>query len=109
MSQHAWFLENIASYVADGLETDERERFEQHLAACPACAQMLDEIRALDQRMEHLFADVRPKAELEDRMIRALRAAPNRQNLQIPFFVRVAMGLAAVLVLGILGAGVMER
>ena len=76
MSEHAWILENLESYTAGGLEPAERERLEEHIASCTPCAAALEETRALDQTMETLFAGVRPKATLEDRMIGKLRAAP---------------------------------
>jgi hypothetical protein len=101
MSEHAWVLENIASYNAGGLEADERERLEQHTATCEACAAALEEVRAMDRTLETIFAGVRPGPALEDRIIRFLRMAP----LRLPMFVRVAIGAAAVLLVGVLGAG----
>ena len=42
MSEHTWFQENVAGYCADGLSTEERERFDRHRVACScACAKML--------------------------------------------------------------------
>src|SRR5947209_7103460 len=98
MSQHAWILENLESYSAGGLEPEERERLEQHVASCPPCARALEEARSLDRTMDSLFAGVRPEAALEDRMIRALRS-PRRRWLDR----RVLIVAAAVLLLGVLG------
>jgi hypothetical protein len=101
MSEHAWVLENIASYTAGGLEAAECERLEQHTASCEACARSLEEARVADQKLEALFEAVRPGHMLEDRMIRSLREA----RLRLPMFVRISVGAAAVLLVGVLGAG----
>src|SRR5712691_1621900 len=101
MSEHKWILENLASYNAGGLEPDERERLEEHIAECSACAQALVEARSLDQTLEALFMEARPSATLEDRMIQSLRTRPARNGL----FLRIAMSAAAVLLFGVVGAG----
>src|SRR5260370_32262149 len=101
MSEHTWVLENIASYSAGGLEADERERLEEHTSDCAGCAQALEEARAVDRSMEALFADVRLEPAVEDRIIRALREARpgNRQ------WYWVSLSAAAVLLVGLIGAG----
>ncbi len=38
MSEHVWTQENIAVYVAGGLQPSEGERLEKHAAGCAACA-----------------------------------------------------------------------
>src|SRR5262249_55596087 len=101
MSDHAWILENLESYNAGGLEAAERERLEQHIASCTACAAALEETRSLDQAMETLFAGVRPKPTLEDRMIHRLRAAPAPWGLKY----WIPLCAAAVLLMGVVGAG----
>src|SRR5438874_12625428 len=73
MSEHAWVLENIETFNAGGLEPDERERLQQHVGECSSCAQTLEEASTVDQVMENLFAEARPEAALEDRMIQFLR------------------------------------
>src|SRR5262245_9196271 len=107
MSEHAWVLENLASYSAGGLEAAERDRLEQHAADCPACARALEETRAVDLALESLFAADRPQPTLEDRLIRALRAP--RGPLTLPFPVKLALGAAAVLMLGVLGSFLSSR
>jgi hypothetical protein len=101
ISEHTWVLENIASYSAGGLEVAERERLEEHISACAACAQALEEARAVDRSMEALFADVRLEPAVEDRVIRALRAARPRSRQ----WYWVSLSAAAVLLLGFVGAG----
>src|SRR2546430_16877737 len=105
MSEHAWVLENIAGYHAGGLEAAERERLQQHIAACEPCALALEKARGIDQTLEALFADVRPDPALEDRMVRALRTRPLRSIWHTPVSRRALIGVAAVLLLGVLGAG----
>src|SRR5262249_42288257 len=104
MSEHAWVLEHLAGYIAGGLEPDERDRLEQHLAACTSCAQALGAARAVDHTLEGLFAPDRPEAALEDRIIQALRAVPVRRKLRLPPFARVGAAAAALVLVGITGA-----
>src|SRR5438132_9863763 len=101
MSEHAWVLENIETYNAGGLEPDERDRLQQHVAECSGCAQALKEAGAVDQMMERLFAAAQPAAALEDRMIHRLRARPQRNGL--PWLLTGCA--AAVVLFGFVGAG----
>ncbi len=104
MSEHAWVLENIAGYVAGGLESAEREQLAQHVAGCPECARVLEETEALDRRLVPLFADERPSAALEDDLIQMLRTVPQRRRLQISWKVKTGLAVAAgVLTKGPLG------
>src|SRR5262249_6926792 len=109
MSEHAWVLENIASYTADGLDAVERERLEQHIAECESCRAALEEVQALDQQLESVFAEGRPAAGPEERIDCLV---PDRQvgRSRIRRFGsspigKVAMAAAAVLLLGVVGAG----
>jgi hypothetical protein len=103
MSEHAWVLENIASYLADGLEPAERERLESHVAACQPCTKALDDARDVDRTMHSLFDSVRPAPNFEDRLIRSLRAAAQPRLLRLSISRQLALGVAAVLLLGLLG------
>jgi glycine cleavage system regulatory protein len=102
MPEHAWILENLESYTAGGLEPAERERLEQHVATCPACARALEQAQAVDRMMEGLFVAERPDAALEDNLIRSLRTAPRPRPMVLP----ISMAAAAVLLFGIIGATV---
>jgi hypothetical protein len=104
MADHTWIVENIASFLAGGLDEAERERFEQHTAGCEACADLLREARNLDRRMETLFAGVRPGPALEDQLIRSLRTISPGGHLRFPTFAKVAAGVAAVVLLGLVGS-----
>ena len=37
MSEHGWSLEDIAAFVAGGLDSAEAERLDRHAAECPKC------------------------------------------------------------------------
>lgn len=105
MSEHAWVLENIASYTVGGLEAAECERLREHVAACAPCAAALNEARTMDRTLEALFAEVSPDAGLEDRLVQALRTISRRGRLRSPLLGWVASSAAAVVLLGALGAG----
>lgn len=105
MAEHTWVLESLASYLADGLEPREREELEQHLAQCPTCALALDEVRSADALLVGLFAEARPAPGLEDRAIQRLRQEGRPPRFSLPFAARALVGLAAVLLLMLVGAG----
>src|SRR5262249_29885763 len=104
MSEHAWVQENIAAYVAGGLEGAEAERIEQHTAECPACAALVRETRALDSGMVSLFASARPSAELEHRVIQSLRVASTLAVSGSGWGRKLLWGTAATVALGLTGA-----
>jgi hypothetical protein len=103
MSEHAWTLENLAVYLAGGLESAERERLEQHTADCPPCAAALAAARALDTSLTGLFAESRPSAALEDRLVQALRTRTARGGLSFPVPGWLAVAAAALLLIGATG------
>jgi hypothetical protein len=103
MSDHTWTLENLAAYLADGLEPAERERLEAHTAECAACAAALNAARDTDVTLTELFAPARPSVVLEDRVIQALRTRPpDSWRLPIPGW--LALAAAALLLIGFTGA-----
>jgi hypothetical protein len=103
MAEHAWVQENVASYLADGLDPAELERLEQHVASCSQCAEAVQQARSLDDTMRKLFADEQPDPALEDRMIQALRVSARPRWRPLPQYRRFALGTAAVLLLAALG------
>ncbi len=105
MSEHAWTLENIAAFVAGGLDPAEAERLESHAAGCAECAAALRKAQALDQGLEALFAAERPGPALEDRAIRSLREESARAVLRSGWRRKLAWGAAAAVTLGLTGAG----
>lgn len=104
MSEHVWVIENIAPYLAGGLEGEEAERLEKHTANCTACAEVLEESRDLDHRLEDLFADARPGPGLEDRLIQGLRTpARARRKPWHPLVKKIAISVAALVLVAFVG------
>ena len=103
MFDHTWIQENLAAYLAGGLEPAERERLEQHTAECASCAAALANARALDATLFDLFVEVRPSPSLEDRVIQTLRTRPaGGWRLSPPGWLVVAA--AALVLIGLTGA-----
>jgi hypothetical protein len=105
MSEHAWTQENVAAYVAGGLDAGEGQRIERHVTECAECAAALGECRGLDGRLETLFADARPAAGLEERAVAALRKASLSPWARLSWGQKLAWGTAATVALGLTGAG----
>jgi hypothetical protein len=104
MADHVWFHDHLAAYCADGLDAGERQRFEDHAAACGSCRLALEEMRGFDGSLDKLFAGVRPAPGWESRVIGRLRTAPARRSLRVATWVRWVGGAAAVVMFGLLGA-----
>ncbi len=103
MSDHTWILENLAAYLADGMEPTERERLERHTAECAECAAALALVRAVDTDLTNLFAETRPNPTLEDRVVQTLRAQPP-QTFRLPIPAWFAVAAAALVLIGFTGA-----
>lgn len=71
------------AYAVDALPGTEREEFERHLAACPACAQEVRELSATAERLGLAVAAV-PPPELKERVLRQVstvrQEAPGSQS-----------------------------
>jgi hypothetical protein len=102
MSDHAWVQDNLDAYVAGGLPAQDLGRVAQHVADCADCKQALAQAQQLETTMAELFADARPDAKLEERMIRGLRKVS--VPMRWPAWTRFAIGAAAVVMLGVVGA-----
>ncbi len=100
-ADHEWARENLPAHLAGGLSAEERARMEGHVSGCAECIAELDALRRFERGMDDLFAPVRPRPGLEERVIRGLRAAAARKGM--PLATRVGMGVAAALLLGIVG------
>ena len=90
MSEHVWAQENIAAYVAGGLEPADGERLENHVADCPVCARFVDEARALEKKLAPLVLAADPGPSLEDRIIQSLPAAQSdaKDEVTVPEIAR---------------------
>lgn len=108
MSEHAWAQEHIAAFVSGGLDASEAERLESHLVACPECASTLSRSREIDSRLASLFVMSRPRPDLEDRAIQAVRLESAPGPAPIPFRIPVRWrkrALIAASVAGVVTAG----
>lgn len=110
MSDHVWASENIAAYLAGGLNPTEGERLEKHAAQCDACAHSLDEARAMESKLAPLFRHAKPGAALEDRIIHSLLVAPPaekpRRAFHLSWKAKSVLAVAATLLLAFVGFGV---
>src|SRR5437763_3989387 len=102
-NDHAWFQEHAPACISGGLTADERARFDQHAEHCPACASFVEAMRASDAALASLFADIRPGADFEDRLLVRLRGARASRGLVHPAVRYAATGIAAALLLGSVG------
>ncbi len=112
MSEHVWAQENIAAYVAGGLDPAEGERLEAHLGECTACERAVEEARSLDRRLAPLFASANPGPALEDRVIQALPTHGFVRRAPLSGKQKAMLAAAAVVLLAASGAGIsmlMER
>jgi len=69
----------MSEYLEETLQAPERQRLKQHLAACPACAELLAAMRA---QIEACQRTPRPEISREcvERAIGALRAELQRRG-----------------------------
>src|SRR4051812_30118471 len=109
---HADFRGHLDAYLAGGLPGAEREAFERHAAGCAACAALLADAAAQDESLRQLFADARPPADLEDRLVERLRGARQHRPMIHPMVRGAATGVAAAVLLagfGYLANQAMEK
>src|SRR5205814_4262012 len=103
-SEHFWFSEQIAAYIAGGLAREDRARFESHAAECETCAAELNAARQLEEKMSSLFAATLPARDFEDRLIARLRETAPRLRIHLhPAVKRAAVAAAALLFVGTVG------
>ncbi|MDV6011399.1 anti-sigma factor [Haloechinothrix sp. LS1_15] len=100
------------AYVLNALSEDEREAFEAHLARCTACAREVHELRETTARLGFAAAES-PPASLRSRVlagVRNTRQLPPDEGPIVPLRgrkwpLRVATGLAAASIAGLLALG----
>ena len=97
---HSEFREHLDAYLAGGLSPAEREAFDAHAARCDDCAGLLADAARRDEALRGLFADARPPADLEERLVDGLWGRTLRMPILHPAVRRAATAVAAVLVLG---------
>jgi hypothetical protein len=101
-STHNWFREQIAAYIAGGLDDDETRRFEDHAQECASCAAELQGARQLENHMSSLFAASVPALDFEDRLIARLRRGAPRLRIH-PAVRRASATAAAILCVATVG------
>jgi uncharacterized membrane protein YgcG len=106
MSEHDWFHEHMIVYGAGGLSAEECLRLERHAAECAACAQDLVRQRLYESALDRVCAPVHFAADWDDRVVERWRHG-QRPRLRLSAPARWAASIAAVIMLGLLGAGVM--
>ncbi len=65
--------ELAAAYVLDALTPDEQREVEEHLAQCPRCTQLVNELRPVVSLLPLSVPQVQPSAELKERVMAAIR------------------------------------
>ncbi|HEX9381505.1 MAG TPA: zf-HC2 domain-containing protein [Gaiellaceae bacterium] len=66
-------VELVTAYLEDGLDSADRERFEEHLVFCDGCDHYLEQMRVTVEATGRVDAGALP-AELEERLLEAFRA-----------------------------------
>jgi hypothetical protein len=99
----------LFAYQDGQLAELEKEEFERHLRACPACSARLEEMRKIDGRLQAAAAPVLPDADFDKswrKINAAIRPAPRRQFsfFPAPRWAMLTMGFLAFFVLGIVVA-----
>ncbi len=102
-TDHAWVREHVATYLAGGLDGEERARFEAHVGACGTCLEDLQDAQGTEKSLGAVFAADRPSPWLEDRVIQSIRSAPAPKFRVSSSFVRIGAAVAAILLVGLVG------
>jgi len=67
-------VELVTAYLEDGLSTEDRERFEQHLASCIGCRNYVEQMRRTIETTGRVQLAL--PAELEEKLLEAFRGWP---------------------------------
>jgi hypothetical protein len=99
MAEHAWSLEQIAAYLAGGLDAEEIRRLEAHARECAECNTSIESYQRLDRGLNALFDFEKPGLELEDRALSVLRLGPVRNPLRDGWQKRLLIAATAAVVM----------
>lgn len=105
-ADHEWARELIAAHLAGGLNAEERARMEAHVATCAECIAEINEVGRFERGLEDVFKPIRPAPDLEEKVIRALRSAPERRSWGL--FGKFLAAAAAAGLLGAVGYAILE-
>ena len=101
-SPHAWIHEHLAAYLANGLNAEERQRFDAHINSCPECFDAFTEARDADRVLQRAFGGLLPDEKLEEKVITHFRE--NSMNRLVhPMVRRVGYAVAAGVALAATG------
>ena len=75
--------ELLGAYALDAVDVDERAAFEAHLATCSACAQELDELRAMLADLAESTA-VAPPPALRARVLQGVTPSGTEGSIRSP-------------------------
>ena len=100
---HGEFKERMAAYLSGGLEGRELSLFEEHRDACAACAAELKRVEEADRMLVNIFANARPGAGFEDRIVSELRSIGRPMRIMHPAVLKVASGIAAAILVASVG------
>src|SRR6202050_4685840 len=81
MSEHERYAEDLALYALNALEGDNRARVDEHLAACAACRQELEQLRGDTALLALSTTGPRPPQRARQRLLDAVAREPRRPSL----------------------------
>ena len=67
------FEELAGAYVLDAITAEESEEAEAHLAQCPNCTRLVEELRAVVDLLPLSVPQIEPPAELKERIFSTIR------------------------------------
>lgn len=96
-------IESLSAYLDGELNEQERSAAEKHLAVCPACRELLNALRTIDDSVrQRVFEEPSPEFSLtlNRRVVDAVRGTPRRSFLRfVPVFAPVAAAILVFIVL----------
>lgn len=72
--EHARFADDVAPWLLDALEGDEREAFERHLSACGRCREEVSALRPAVEALPLAAPPMRAPGELRDSIMRVVES-----------------------------------
>ncbi|MBF0317283.1 MAG: zf-HC2 domain-containing protein [Nitrospirae bacterium] len=95
----------LSAYMDGGIEGASRDHMEEHLSQCSECAQQLQQLRALSQRLSCMSQVRAPDDFLGS--LRQRMEQPQRHGMKMP--VKIPLGFAALAMLVVIAFSVLHR
>jgi anti-sigma-K factor RskA len=113
---HRRYEEDLAAYLLDALDQEERQAFERHLRSCPACQAEERWLRGAVELLPSSVEQLEPPPALRERLMDTVRAEagadgveprrPGRRRARFGFVLRPAAVFAAAALIAVgVGAG----